>query len=97
MYSPPFSATLLIFRKRCNIINCFFPEGSAEPGTIDIAKVTPFPILAADGQTVTIEVQITLNEEIAVGALVDLKLVLEGIIPITIPCLEIEGLHIGSW
>ena len=91
------SATFVTIREGCDIINCSSPEGSPTPGTIDIAKVTPFPILAADGETVTIEVQITLNEEIAVGALVDLKLVLEGIIPITIPCLEIEGLHIGSW
>merc|ERR1712096_485306 len=40
--------------------------------------------------------QITLNEEVAVGAKVDLNIVLEGIIPIKIPCLDIEGLHIGS-
>ena len=49
-----------------------FCEGSPTPGTIDIAKVTPFPILAADGETVTIEVQITLNEEIAAGAICSL-------------------------
>ena len=32
-----------------------------------------------------------------IGAKVDLNIVLEGIIPIKIPCLDIEGLHIGSW
>jgi hypothetical protein len=77
---------------------CPFPEGSPSDGlTLDVIKVTPFPIIVANGESVTIEVQITLNEEVAVGAQVDLKLVLEGIIPITIPCLTIEDLHIGSW
>ena len=60
-------------------------------------SVTPFPILVQNGATITLEIQITLNQEVPVGSVVDLNLVLEGIIPIKIPCLEIEGLHIGSW
>merc|ERR1712071_492434 len=55
-----------------------FCDGSPEPITLDVLKVTPFPILVQNGATV------------------HLNLVLEGIIPIKIPCLEIEGLHIGS-
>jgi hypothetical protein len=65
---------------------CSFPDGSPEPITLDVIEVTPFPIIVANGESVTLEVQITLNEEVAAGARVDLKLVLEGIIPITIPC-----------
>merc|ERR1712203_792285 len=67
-----------------------FCDGSPEPLTFDVISVAPFPILVQNGAT------ITLHEEVAVGAQVDLNLVLEGIIPIKIPCLDIEGLHIGS-
>ena len=74
-----------------------FSEGSPEPITFDMMSVAPFPILVQNGASITLQVQITLNEEVAVGAQVDLNLVLEGIIPIKIPCLDIEGLHIGSW
>merc|ERR1712168_519147 len=73
-----------------------FCDGSPEPLTFDVISVAPFPILVQNGASITLEVQITLNEEVAVGAQVDLNLVLEGIIPIKIPCLDIEGLHIGS-
>merc|ERR1712192_301278 len=73
-----------------------FCDGSPQPMTFDVISVAPFPILVQNGATITLEVQITLNEEVAVGAKVDLNIVLEGIIPIKIPCLDIEGLHIGS-
>merc|ERR1712233_231416 len=73
-----------------------FCEGSPEPISFDVMSVTPFPILVQNGATITLEIQITLNEEVPVGSQVDLNLVLEGIIPIKIPCLDIEGLHIGS-
>ena len=74
-----------------------FCDGSPEPMTIDNLSVEPFPIIVANGASVTIAAQITLNEVVAAGAQVSLELTLEGIIPIKIPCLEIEGLHIGSW
>merc|ERR1712109_145785 len=73
-----------------------FCDGSPEPLTFDVMSVTPFPILVQNGATITLEIQISLNQEVPVGSVVDLNLVLEGIIPIKIPCLEIEGLHIGS-
>merc|ERR1712037_1066463 len=73
-----------------------FCDGSPEPLTFDVISVAPFPILVQNGASITLEVQITLNEEVAVGAQVDLNIVLEGIIPIKIPCLDIKGLHIGS-
>merc|ERR1719260_551189 len=73
-----------------------FCDGSPEPASIDNISVEPFPIMVTNGASVTLAVQITLNEELPVGASVSLELTLEGIIPIKIPCLEIEGLHIGS-
>merc|ERR1739840_46747 len=73
-----------------------FCDGSPTPLTFDVMSVAPFPIMVSNGASITLEVQITLNEEVAVGAQVDLNLVLEGIIPIKIPCLDIEGLSLGS-
>merc|ERR1711915_1099389 len=61
-----------------------FCDGSAEPGTIDTASVEPFPIVLATGETIT------------VGAQVSLKIKKEGLIDVPFPCLEIDGLHIGS-
>merc|ERR1712045_155877 len=55
-----------------------FCDGSPEPLTFDVISVAPFPILVQNGASITLEVQITLNEDVAVGAQVDLNLVLEG-------------------
>merc|ERR1711931_383036 len=63
-----------------------FCEGSPEPA----------PILIQNGATITLNVQITLNEPLPAGASVALDLVLEGIIPIKIPCLDINGISLGS-
>merc|ERR1711872_192872 len=73
-----------------------FCDGSAEPGSIDNASVEPFPIVLATGETITLSVQLTLNEPIPVGTQVSLKIKKEGLIDIPFPCLEVEGLHIGS-
>ena len=75
----------------------FAPDGSPEPFTFDVMSVDPFPILVQNGATLSIAIQITLNEEVPVGTQVALNMVLEGIIPIKIPCLDIDGLTIGSW
>ena len=53
--------------------------------------------MVATGETITLSVQITLNEVVPAGAQVSLKIKKEGLIPVPIPCLEIDGLHIGSW
>merc|ERR1711934_690287 len=66
-----------------------FCDGSPTPLTFDVMSVAPFPIMVSNGASITLEVQITLNEEVAVGAQVDLNIVLEGIIPIKIPCPDI--------
>merc|ERR1711872_552928 len=67
-----------------------FCDGSAEPGSIDNASVEPFPIVLATGETITLSVQLTLNEPIPVGAQVSLKIKKEGLIDVPFPCLEIE-------
>merc|ERR1712172_352933 len=73
-----------------------FCDGSPQPFTFDVMSVEPFPILVQNGAMLSIAIQITLNEDVPVGTQVALNLVLEGIIPIKIPCLDIGGLHIGS-
>merc|ERR1712179_720911 len=50
-----------------------FCPGSPEPFTLDALSVKPFPIIIANGESVTLELQLTLNEEIAKGAQVSLK------------------------
>merc|ERR1712165_180403 len=68
-----------------------FCEGAdTSVGTIDNADVQPFPVQVHTGATVTI------SATVPAGAKVALKIVKEGIIDLPIPCLEIEGLHIGS-
>merc|ERR1712098_817277 len=71
-------------------------KGSPEPADLDKLSIDPFPIMIGNGLTETLELQVTLKEEIAKGAQVHLDAKLEGIIPIPIPCVEINGLHIGS-
>merc|ERR1719381_129328 len=73
-----------------------FCDGSPKPFTFDVMSVEPFPILVQNGAMLSIAIQITLNEEVPVGTQVALNMVLEGIIPIKIPCLDIDGLTIGS-
>merc|ERR1739838_89221 len=73
-----------------------FCPGSAEPASIDIATVDPFPVVLATDATITLSVQLTLNEPVPVGAQVSLKIKKEGIIDIPFPCIEVEGLHLGS-
>merc|ERR1711973_305924 len=53
-------------------------------GSIDAADVQPFPVEVKTGASVTISATVTLN------------IVKEGIVDLPIPCLEIEGLHVGS-
>ena len=66
-------------------------------GTIDNADVQPFPVQIHTGATVTISATLTLAATVPAGAKVALKIVKEGLIDLPIPCLEIEGLNIGSW
>merc|ERR1712142_1381903 len=73
-----------------------FCEGAAEPATIDTLTVEPFPLVIATGETITLQVAITLNEPVPVGSSIELKIKKEGIVDIPFPCLNIDDLHIGS-
>ena len=77
----------------------YFPTEGADTsvGSIDNADVQPFPVEVKTGATVTISATLSLAAEVPVGATVSLNIVKEGIVDLPIPCLEIEGLHIGSW
>merc|ERR1711878_85202 len=65
-------------------------------GTIDEIDVQPFPVEIKTGATVTISATLTLAATVPAGAKVALNIVKEGVVDLPIPCLEIEGLHIGS-
>jgi len=74
-----------------------FCEGAdTSVGSIDNADVQPFPVEIKTGASVTISATLTLAAEVPVGATVSLNIIKEGIVDLPIPCLEIEGLHIGS-
>ena len=72
-------------------------DGANQPGSIDEIVVEPFPIQLHTGATISILATLTLNEPVPVGSRLKLDLKKEGLIPLPIPCLEIDGLHIGSW
>merc|ERR1712168_1249824 len=65
-------------------------------GSIDAADVQPFPVEVKTGATVTISATLTLSAVVQTGSTVSLNIVKEGIVDLPIPCLEIEGLHVGS-
>ena len=66
-------------------------------GSIDAAAVSPFPVVLKTGYPVNISATFTLNAVVQTGSTVSLNIVKEGIVDLPIPCLEIEGLHVGSW
>eukprot|EP00092_Neocalanus_flemingeri_P018931 GFUD01020507.1.p1 GENE.GFUD01020507.1~~GFUD01020507.1.p1 ORF type:complete len:196 (+),score=39.46 GFUD01020507.1:25-588(+) len=73
-----------------------FCRGSPEPLSI-VASVVPFPVVVAEGETVSLFVELTLNEPIPVGAQLSLNIKKEGFISIPFPCTEVaEGVHLGS-
>jgi len=73
-----------------------FCDGSPEPASLDKISIEPFPVIIKSGATITLDSQVTLNEEIVVGSRLSLSVTLEGIIPIKIPCLDIGGTNLGS-
>ena len=78
-----------------------FSDGSPEPFTIYEFEVAPLPVLIANGAMIEYSLQIGLNEEIPVGSTITLKIRTHGIIPITIPCIDLETdngiIQVGSW
>merc|ERR1719187_499482 len=75
----------------------FCGEDTPRPLTITVANVDPFPIPVVGGTEVNVDVEFDLLETCPVGTTVKLDMVLQGIIDIPIPCIEVnEQLHIGS-
>lgn len=72
-------------------------DGAHEPLTFDDISIAPFPIVVADGANITLHILVTLLEDVPVGAKVKLEIVKEGLINLPIPCILVDGLHIGSW
>ena len=66
-------------------------------GSIDAIDVQPFPVEIKTGATVTISATLSLLAEVPAGAKVALNIVKEGVVDLPLPCLEIDGLHVGSW
>merc|ERR1711994_543663 len=74
-----------------------FCEGAdSSVGSVDAADVQPFPVEVKTGAAVTISASLSLTATVPAGAKVALNIVKEGIVDLPIPCLEIEGLHVGS-
>ena len=74
-----------------------FSDGSPEPFTIYEFEVSPFPVLIANGAMIEYSLQIGLNQELPVGSTVSLEIVKPGLIPITLPCIDMGIIHVGSW
>merc|ERR1719166_900419 len=72
-----------------------FCDGSPEPASLDKISIEPFPVIVQTGATITLDSQVTLNEEMTMGSRLSLSVQLEGI-PIQIPCLDIGGTNLGS-
>jgi hypothetical protein len=75
----------------------FCEAGTHQPITIEAASISPYPVVVHSGASITFEVALTLLEVVPEGAQVSLKIVKEGFIDLPIPCLEVQGIHLGSW
>merc|ERR1711915_409250 len=73
-----------------------FCAGASEPLTFQTFDIQPYPVEIATGATINIELVVDLLEVVPEGATVKLDIVKKGLIDIPFPCLEIEGLHLGS-
>jgi len=76
-----------------------FCDGAHHTGTIDFASVSPFPVKIATGASVKVKAQFTLSEKILEGATVKLDIQRKEpwwLPNIHIPCIEVEGIRVGS-
>jgi hypothetical protein len=71
--------------------------GDGRPAEIPELTVEPYPVVVAHGAKITLAVTIELLETIPVGTRVKLHIVKENwLINIPIPCIPINGNHVGS-
>jgi len=75
-----------------------FCGGSPRPGTIDRAVVSPFPVVIANGASITLDFKTTLAKTIPEDTIVSVKIKKkETWFPnIPVPCIEYKGFYIGS-
>jgi len=73
-----------------------FCEGAGEPLTFETFTITPYPVVIATGATINIELIVDLMEVVPEGAKVKLDVVKKGLLDIPLPCIEVDGLHLGS-
>merc|ERR1719348_1132819 len=74
----------------------FCAESTPKPLTINTASILPFPIPFITGQAIDVDVEFDLLETCPAGTTVKLDMVMQGIIDIPIPCIEVGGIHYGS-
>merc|ERR1712165_60187 len=93
------SSVVLISAKSLNLkqLEYGFCEGAPQPLSIDELSVMPDPLELHTGASVTISATLTLNEIVQTGSQVELSISKNFLgVPVPIPCLEINGLNIGS-
>merc|ERR1712126_15512 len=71
-------------------------EGSNSVLDFNTIMVDPYPLQIHSGKDLTLQVPLGLQEVVPEGVQISLKLKKLGLIPLPIPCLEINDLHIGS-
>ena len=54
-------------------------------------------MVVRSGATITLDSQISLLQELAIGSRLNIEVILEGLVPIKIPCLDIGEVQLGSW
>merc|ERR1719516_937019 len=74
----------------------FCEASNPQPLSINVPTIEPFPIPVVSGTEVNVDVEFDLLETCPVGTTVKLDMVLQGLINIPIPCLEVDGMHLGS-
>merc|ERR1711994_2590 len=71
--------------------------GDGRPIDIPQLTVEPYPVVVADGAKITAQITIEILEDIPVGTQIKVKIVKEGLIPLTLPCITTPaGHHLGS-
>merc|ERR1719309_785224 len=74
----------------------FCDEDTPQPLSIEVATIEPFPIPLVTGTILDVNVRFMLNQICPVGTTVKMNMELQGLIPISIPCVEIGDIYLGS-
>merc|ERR1719500_1939070 len=69
--------------------------GDGRPIDVKELTVEPYPVILAGGASITAAITIEILENIPVGTMIKVKIV-KDMFGLTLPCIEIDGHHIGS-